>query len=274
MAFWLSVGLVGPIIARPCRGAPMPLLLFGVWGPSAFTGKLVFATVPIVMASIAFGLHPQVKRSQRQRGRYAVHVCMGRNQQAVLDIYHLERRKDHMRAQFLGISMAISLGIVALAAGGVNAADMPPHASAAPGCCPTLQAKAATAKAAQQNHDGLVASKVRLVGMTCAGCAVDVQRALKAVPGVKKVEVSLQSSTATVLRDPQKATPADLVKAVNAISHRGRRSAFRAISIVTGNAPRAPSQGCCPVLQRKPAGKSSVGPGGCGCRCSGGSRCH
>lgn len=52
--------------------------------------------------------------------------------------------------------------------------------------------------------------------------------ALKAVPGVKKAEVSLSAGTATVLYDGKKVKAATLVKTINAISHRGRSGAFKA----------------------------------------------
>ena len=51
--------------------------------------------------------------------------------------------------------------------------------------------------------------------------------ALKAVPGVKKAEVSLKTGTATVLYD-KKVKAADLVKTINAISHRGEVRRFKA----------------------------------------------
>lgn len=68
--------------------------------------------------------------------------------------------------------------------------------------------------------------------------------ALKALSGVKTVEVNLQAGTATVAHKP-KAKPADLVKAVNGVSHRGQRGAFQATVLSTG--PRE-------MKQRKPNG--------------------
>ncbi len=53
-----------------------------------------------------------------------------------------------------------------------------------------------------------------IAGMTCASCVARVERALKAVPGVKSVVVNLASERATVAYDPSVATPADLSQAV------------------------------------------------------------
>lgn len=49
--------------------------------------------------------------------------------------------------------------------------------------------------------------------MTCASCPYIVQQSLKAVPGVKTVEVSLKSQSATVTYDDAETSPAILVKA-------------------------------------------------------------
>ncbi|UXY14195.1 cation transporter [Chitiniphilus purpureus] len=43
---------------------------------------------------------------------------------------------------------------------------------------------------------------IRIEGMTCGGCAASVTRALKAVPGVEEVNVSLAPGQAQVRFDP------------------------------------------------------------------------
>lgn len=54
-------------------------------------------------------------------------------------------------------------------------------------------------------------------GMECVGCVEDVRSDLAAVPGVAKVEVSLEAGTAVVLvKAGSPTTPDDLIKAVNA----------------------------------------------------------
>jgi copper chaperone CopZ len=60
-----------------------------------------------------------------------------------------------------------------------------------------------------------------------------VSGALKAVPGVKTVEVNLRAGTAAVVHDAN-ANPADLVKAVNGLSHLGQRGVFQATVLSTG----------------------------------------
>lgn len=52
--------------------------------------------------------------------------------------------------------------------------------------------------------------------------------ALKALAGVKTATADVAAGTATVLHDSKKIKAPALVKAVNAISHRGQPGAFRA----------------------------------------------
>jgi copper chaperone CopZ len=53
-----------------------------------------------------------------------------------------------------------------------------------------------------------------LEGMTCAACAVPVKAALQGVEGVRKVVVRYREKKATVVYDPDRVTPADLLCAV------------------------------------------------------------
>ena len=56
--------------------------------------------------------------------------------------------------------------------------------------------------------------------MTCQGCAHTIEKALASVPGVRGVEVNFGSRTARVERDPERATPAALRRAVSAAGYR------------------------------------------------------
>jgi copper chaperone len=46
--------------------------------------------------------------------------------------------------------------------------------------------------------------KLRIDGMTCGGCVAAVERALKAIDGVRKVQVSLDEKQATVEYAPER----------------------------------------------------------------------
>ena len=54
----------------------------------------------------------------------------------------------------------------------------------------------------------------KVTGMTCANCALSIERALKKVDGVEQAVVNLSLESATVKFDSDKADPKDLVKAI------------------------------------------------------------
>ena len=59
-------------------------------------------------------------------------------------------------------------------------------------------------------------STIRVEGMTCNKCTGSVEKALKAVLGVEKVEVSLQRKEAVIEYDDEKVTEAKLREVINA----------------------------------------------------------
>lgn len=58
-------------------------------------------------------------------------------------------------------------------------------------------------------------STIRITGMMCSKCSGSVEKALKATPGVEKVEVSLQKKEAVVEYDDEKVTEAKLREVIN-----------------------------------------------------------
>lgn len=59
-------------------------------------------------------------------------------------------------------------------------------------------------------------SVIRVDGMTCNKCTGSVEKALKATPGVEKVEVSLERKEAVVEYDDEKVTEAKLREVITA----------------------------------------------------------
>lgn len=55
---------------------------------------------------------------------------------------------------------------------------------------------------------------IKIEGMSCDGCVKSVTRALTAVPGVSKAEVSLARAEATVAFEPEQVAKPALVQAV------------------------------------------------------------
>ncbi|MDD1654558.1 MAG: heavy-metal-associated domain-containing protein, partial [Methanomicrobiales archaeon] len=57
-------------------------------------------------------------------------------------------------------------------------------------------------------------AELKITGMTCATCAVTIERSLQGVEGVEKAEVNLGRETARVEYDPSRVKAGDLQKAV------------------------------------------------------------
>jgi len=60
---------------------------------------------------------------------------------------------------------------------------------------------------------------LKIMGMTCGGCTSSVTNALKAVSGVKDVQVSLSAGEATVQYDEQLTSPDQLKTAVKSAGY-------------------------------------------------------
>lgn len=56
-------------------------------------------------------------------------------------------------------------------------------------------------------------------GMTCANCALNIERGIKQLEGVNDVSVNLASEKAVVLFDPQKVDPIDIIKKIRRIGY-------------------------------------------------------
>jgi copper chaperone CopZ len=60
---------------------------------------------------------------------------------------------------------------------------------------------------------------LKVIGMSCGGCAGNVEKALKGVAGVTKAAVNLKAGNALVEYDPEKVTEKDLAKAVKSVGY-------------------------------------------------------
>ena len=63
---------------------------------------------------------------------------------------------------------------------------------------------------------------VKVDGMSCGGCRSSVENALKRVPGVRSVDVSLEKKEAVVEFDETKASASDLRSAVEQAGYTAR----------------------------------------------------
>src|SRR5579859_6421756 len=59
-----------------------------------------------------------------------------------------------------------------------------------------------------------------LEGMTCASCAMRIEKGLKKVPGVKDASVNFATEQATVTYDPTQTGPEHMVQKVDAVGYK------------------------------------------------------
>lgn len=86
--------------------------------------------------------------------------------------------------------------------------------------CPCGSTKASAQAPADQTSPTSASMSFNVDGMTCPSCSVAVRTALKKVDGVKDAKVSVSDKRATVDYDPRKATPQQMVDAVNNLGYR------------------------------------------------------
>jgi copper chaperone CopZ len=60
---------------------------------------------------------------------------------------------------------------------------------------------------------------LKVIGMSCGGCAGNVEKALKGLSGVTKATVNLKAGNALVEYDPEKVTDKDMAKAVKSAGY-------------------------------------------------------
>lgn len=71
-----------------------------------------------------------------------------------------------------------------------------------------------------QDVPALTRATIEISGMSCAGCAVNVEQALKRLPGVRFVEASYEKGQAVVEYDPAKVSPEQLKAAIDEIGYK------------------------------------------------------
>lgn len=78
-------------------------------------------------------------------------------------------------------------------------------------CCNPTDNKAQTANTTQQEGKTL---KLKITGMTCAGCSNHISNALKEVDGIIKHQVEYPGDLATIHYDPKKTNSDAIIKVI------------------------------------------------------------
>lgn len=78
-------------------------------------------------------------------------------------------------------------------------------------CCKPTDSKEQTANTIQQEVKTL---KLKITGMTCAGCSNQIANALKKVEGIIDHKVEYPGDLATIQYDPNKTNPEAIIKVI------------------------------------------------------------
>src|SRR6266699_2267042 len=84
----------------------------------------------------------------------------------------------------------------------------------------TNRALAETVEVPQAQIRGEDRAVLALEGMTCASCAMRIEKGLKKLPGVKDASVNLATEQATVTYDPSQTGPEQMVQKVDAVGYK------------------------------------------------------
>src|SRR6476646_10829182 len=96
-----------------------------------------------------------------------------------------------------------------------------------------LKAHARLDTARVDERETCATATLAVEGMTCASCAMRVERGLRKVPGVREAAVNLATERATVTYDAAQASADDLIAKVRAVG-------YTATALVT--TPRRPAE--------------------------------
>lgn len=84
-------------------------------------------------------------------------------------------------------------------------------------CCHSV---AQQSKGDKSNQQKIKTVRLKITGMTCAGCSNHVSAALKNVEGVLGQTVEYPEDLATIKYDPTKTNPTELIKAIEKIGYK------------------------------------------------------
>lgn len=175
-------GIIGALFAALCCIGPLVPILLGLGGATALFGldryKPWFIGLGLLILSLASWF------AVRKQNRCCAVKSMARNVKTVSTIF----------CTGIGAYLLLQFAVV-----------------------PALSSIASSKVAADHENANQIADgqdvKLKIDGMTCAGCAVGVESAFLEIPGVTSAKVDWKTGHATVRIDAEKIQPADLLKA-------------------------------------------------------------
>jgi len=183
-------GIISAILASACCLGPLLLVAIGLGGGAAFFGRYhwLFLIGGIGVLTWAWAKYLREKT-----------VC---------DCEH-----KSMKGRNTALFTLLAATVIVLGFAGLNISRY---------VFPTGGAAQMSGASGQQRAlaPGLQRASIPVEGMTCATCEISVRSALNRVNGVKSVQVSVATHSATVDFDPAQANADQLVSAINSTGYR------------------------------------------------------
>jgi len=178
-----QAGILSAVIASTCCVGPLLLLAIGVGSGAVFIGRYHWFFIIAGIAILTWA--------------WAKYLC----EKTVCDCEHkpMDGRRSGMATLLIATLLVVGFA-------GLNL---------------SRYVFASAPVAAQTDlSNGLHRIVVPVEGLSCVTCEIPVRHALRKIDGVKSVQVSAASKTATVDYEPAKTNPKQLVAAINSTGYR------------------------------------------------------
>ena len=180
-----SVGILSAILGSICCVGPLLFVAFGLGTGAALIGRYHWIFIVAAMAILIWAWAKYLRKKT---------VC---------DCEHTP-----MEGRRTGIVTLLTVTLLVVGFAGLNVSRY-------------VFARAPVAAQTETDlSNGLHHIVVPVEGLSCLTCEIPVRHALRKIDGVKSVQVSAASKTATVDYEPAKTNPKQLVAAINSTGYR------------------------------------------------------
>jgi len=178
-----KAGILSAILASTCCIGPLLLVAIGVGSGAVFIGHYHWFFIVGAMAVLAWAWAKYLR------------------EKTICDCEHKEMRSQRSAKLTLLITTLLVLGFAGLNLGHYIFGRLPPAV-------------------ANQLSNGLSRTVISVEGLSCLACEIPVRHALRKIDGVKAIQVSAATKTATVEYERAKTNPEQLVAAINSTGYR------------------------------------------------------
>jgi len=177
-----QAGILAVILGSTCCIGPLLLVAIGVGSGAVFIGRYHWFFIIAAGALLTWGWAKYLR------------------EKTVCDCEHKQMRGRGGALVTLLITTALVMGFAGLNISRYVFASVPPAAQ-------------------DQLGNGLSRTVISVEGLSCVACEIPVRHGLRKIEGVKAIQVSAATKTATVDYDPAKTNPAQLVAAINSTGY-------------------------------------------------------